>query len=227
MAETRLSIAGMMCAGCVSSVEEALTGVAGVSSAQVNLGERTATIEGDYSSAYYFFAAAAICQIKVTINNLNPKPHQGDKAIIKLIEMMGCKVIKNKSSYTVIGHDLNAIRVSMEDCPDLVPTIAVIAAFASGITHLTNISHLKHKETNRLKAVAAELNKMGIKATYTDSDLIIPGGKPNAATIETYNDHRIAMSFAIAGLKVKGIKISNPKTVEKSFPNFFKELCKF
>jgi len=109
----------------------------------------------------------------------------------------------------------------MADMPDMVPTLAVVAAFARGTTVIENVAHLRAKESDRLGAVAAELMKMGIEADCTGSGLRIVGGHPQGAAIDTYNDHRIAMSFALAGLKVPGIKIKDETCVKKSFPNFW------
>jgi 3-phosphoshikimate 1-carboxyvinyltransferase len=109
----------------------------------------------------------------------------------------------------------------MAAMPDLVPTLAVVAAFAQGETVITGVAHLRHKESDRLAAVATELTKMGIKAQETADGLIITGGQPQAAAIDTYQDHRIAMSFAVAGLKTPGIIIKDPDCVAKSFPDFW------
>lgn len=185
------------------------------------------TIEGDYSNSSYFFLAAAICKISVSVKNLNPKSIQGDKRILDILQSMGCKIIENSDSYVVIGQELHGITLDMADFPDIVPTVAIAASFAKGITHIRNVSHLAHKETNRLEALKNELTKMGIEVKISKDDLIIKGGNPKGAIIETYNDHRIAMSFAIVGLKIRNIQIINPSTVEKSFPNFFSELSKF
>ncbi len=185
------------------------------------------TIEGDYSNSSYFFLAAAICKISVSVKNLNPKSIQGDKKILDILQSMGCEIIENSDSYTVIGKDLHGISLDMGDFPDIVPTIAIAASFAEGGTHIKNVGHLVHKETNRLDAIKNELTKMGIDVKIIENDLIIKGGFPKGAIIETYNDHRIAMSFAVAGLKLRNIQIINPSTVEKSFPNFFSELSKF
>ncbi|OQX60544.1 MAG: hypothetical protein B5M56_10800 [Desulfococcus sp. 4484_241] len=105
--------------------------------------------------------------------------------------------------------------------PDLVPTLGVVAAFAKGRTVIRNVAHLKEKESDRLSAVAAELSKMGIDVAMTGSGLEIVGGKPYGTEIETYDDHRIAMSFAVAGLVIPGIVIRNEQCVAKSFPNFW------
>jgi len=105
--------------------------------------------------------------------------------------------------------------------PDVVPTLAVVAAFAKGTTRITNVAHLKEKESDRLGCVAAELNQMGVQAVANDSGLEITGGKPHGAEIKTYDDHRMAMSFSIAGLVVPGVAIQDEECVGKSFPNYW------
>ena len=109
----------------------------------------------------------------------------------------------------------------MAAMPDLVPTLAVLAAFAQDDTVITGVAHLRHKESDRLAAVAAELAKMGIEARETDDGLVIRGGTPRGAVIHTYDDHRIAMSFAVAGLQAQGLSIADPDCVAKSFPDFW------
>jgi 3-phosphoshikimate 1-carboxyvinyltransferase len=141
---------------------------------------------------------------------------------------MGCLVESQEAGLTVQGGPLTGITVDMATMPDLVPTLAVVAAFAQGETVITGVAHLRHKESDRLRAVATELNKMGVTARETSDGLIISGGAPHAATIDTYQDHRIAMSFAVAGLKVPGVVINDPGCVAKSFPDFwdyFAKLC--
>ncbi len=184
------------------------------------------TIEGDYSSASYFFAAAAITKSTVTVQNLNIKSLQADKYFLEILSKMGCAVLQNKNSVTVTGtKTLSGITVDMNDCPDIVQTLAIVAAFAKGETLIKNISHLKDKETDRLHATAYTLEKMGIKAVATNDSLRITGGKPCGALINTYNDHRMAMSFAIVALGVHDeILIQNTEVVNKSYPNFWKDL---
>jgi 3-phosphoshikimate 1-carboxyvinyltransferase len=114
----------------------------------------------------------------------------------------------------------------LNDMPDMVPTLAVLAAFREGRTAINNVAHLRIKESNRLEAVVKELNRTGIEAQEMPEGLVIQGGKMRPAKIETYNDHRIAMSFAIAGLIVRGIEIIDKKCVDKSFPSFWGELKK-
>lgn len=182
---------------------------------------RDYTIEGDLSSASYFFAAAAILGGKVTVSPINIDSKQPDIGFLGILKEMGCKIMAKRGEVTVIGGDLRGICVDMNAMPDLVPTLAVVASFAKGETIIKNVAHLRAKECDRLSAIAKELAKMDIKIDEREDSLIIKGGSPKGVIIETYNDHRIAMGFAIAGLKVPGIKIINPACVNKSFPEFW------
>ena len=178
-------------------------------------------VEGDASSASYFLGAAAITGGRVTLTNLNPGSCQGDSSFIKVLEQMGCLVESSPAGVVLQGRPLQATRINMAHMPDLVPTLAVVAAFAPGETVITGVAHLRHKESDRLQAVAAELTKMGIAVQETKDGLRIRGGQPHGAVIDTYNDHRIAMSFALAGLKTPGVVIADPDCVAKSFPAFW------
>ena len=178
-------------------------------------------IEADASSASYFWAAAALTGGRVTITNLSLESIQGDAAFPKVLERMGCTVSASPQGLTLSGGPLRGLTVDMAAMPDLVPTLAVLAAFAQGETVITGVAHLRHKESDRLAAVAAELTKLGIEAKETADGLIIRGGTPHGATIATYNDHRLAMSFAVAGLKAPGMVITDPDCVAKSFPDFW------
>jgi 3-phosphoshikimate 1-carboxyvinyltransferase len=184
-------------------------------------------IEADASSASYFWAAAALTGGRVTIANLSLESSQGDAAFPEVLGRMGCAIESTLAGLTVQGGPLQGVTVDMGTMPDLVPTLAVLAAFATGDTVITGVAHLRHKESDRLAAVAAELGKLGIEARETADGLIIRGGAPKGAVIHTYNDHRIAMSFAVAGLKIPGVAIEDPECVAKSFPDFwqfFKQL---
>jgi 3-phosphoshikimate 1-carboxyvinyltransferase len=185
-------------------------------------------IEADASSASYFWAAAAITGGRVTIANLSLESSQGDAAFPLVLERMGCRVKSSPAGLTVAGGPLRGVAVDLAAMPDLVPTLAVVAAFAQGDTVITGVAHLRHKESDRLAAVAAELGKMGIAVRETAAGLVISGGRPRGAAIDTYQDHRLAMSFAVAGLKAPGTVIRNPAVVAKSFPDFwdyFDKLC--
>ncbi|MBD3190993.1 MAG: 3-phosphoshikimate 1-carboxyvinyltransferase [Candidatus Heimdallarchaeota archaeon] len=200
---------------------------------QVKAGQRYSakdySVEGDFSSASYFLAAAAILGGVIRISNLNWESQQADRVILEYLERMGCTIQQNNNDIQVErdpDEPLEGLSVDMHNCPDIVPTIAIIACFASSPTIIRNIAHLKFKETDRLAAITTELEKLGVNVQSTDDSLkIFPLKKiPSKVLIETYNDHRIAMSFAIAGLKIPGITIKNPTCVKKSFPNFFEVL---
>jgi len=185
-------------------------------------------IEGDVSSASYFFVAAALAGGKIKIVNINPETRQGDIAFLRIIELLGCHVSRGEDFVEVTGKELSGgdCEFDMSDMPDMVPSLAILAAFREGVTVIKNVSHLRLKESNRLEALVNELNRTGIDAEESADGLIIRGGVPHGAEIETYNDHRIAMSFAVAGLVVPGIKIKDKKCVKKSFPAFWDEFKK-
>jgi 3-phosphoshikimate 1-carboxyvinyltransferase len=181
-------------------------------------------IEGDASNASYFWAAAAITQGRVKVKNLRPDSGQGDLNFLNLLQRMGCQIIRREDGIEVQGGPLKGIEADMNSMPDVVPTLAVVAAFANGESIIYNVGHLRFKESDRLKAVATELSKMGIKVEEGRDWLKVKGGQPQAAEIETYQDHRIAMSLAIAGLATPGIKIKGTECVAKSFPDFWEKL---
>ncbi|HSW96737.1 MAG TPA: 3-phosphoshikimate 1-carboxyvinyltransferase [Candidatus Saccharimonadales bacterium] len=184
-------------------------------------------VESDATAASYFWALAAITKSTIKILQMNPESAQGDIRFVDLLEQMGCIVEKNfhEQWISVTGTDaLYGISVNMNDIPDVVPTLAVVAAFTRGITYITGLEHLKVKESDRIEAPKNELTKMGIIVESTNTSITITGAHPHGASIETYGDHRIAMAFAIAGAKVDGIEISNPDVVNKSFPKFWEKL---
>jgi 3-phosphoshikimate 1-carboxyvinyltransferase len=180
------------------------------------------SVEADCSQAAYFWAAAAITGAEIKVGSVSADSFQGDVHFADLLQQMGCRAFKESDGIRVCGAPLSAIEADLADMPDQVPTLAVVAAFAKGTTVIKNVAHLKSKESDRLSATITELNKMGIEAACSENALLIKGGKPKGSIIETYNDHRIAMSFAIAGLNVPGVRIRNEGCVEKSFPGFWK-----
>jgi 3-phosphoshikimate 1-carboxyvinyltransferase len=157
----------------------------------------------------------------VRLENLNPATIQGDIGFLGILERMGCRVTRGDDWIEVSGKQLRGINVDMNGMPDLVPTLAVTAAFARGKTVIQNIGHLRLKESDRIHALAVELSKMGVRVREREDGLEIEGGKPRGAEVETHNDHRMAMSFAIAGLAVSGVKIKGERCVDKSFPGFW------
>ncbi|MDO8955461.1 MAG: 3-phosphoshikimate 1-carboxyvinyltransferase, partial [Deltaproteobacteria bacterium] len=183
-------------------------------------------VEGDASNASYFLAAAAITSGKVRVENFRPASLQGDAQFLAILEQMGCEVSRGENWAEVRVKELRGIEVDMNTMPDLVPTLAIVAAFAQGKTVIRNVGHLRHKESDRLKTVAGELAKMGVEVAEGKDWLQVERGKARGAEIETHNDHRLAMSFAIAGLAVPGIKIKGERCVAKSFPGFWETLKK-
>ncbi|MDI6796644.1 MAG: 3-phosphoshikimate 1-carboxyvinyltransferase [Desulfatibacillaceae bacterium] len=179
------------------------------------------TVETDASNASYFFAAGAVSGIPVTVANISRQSLQGDIRFLAVLEKMGAAVSESEQGVTVCGKDLTGVTVDMGDMPDMVPTLAVVAAFAKGETRISNVAHLRAKESDRLDAVATELSRMGISVYAGKDELVITGGTPQKASIRTYEDHRMAMSFAVAGLKVPGLVITEAFCVEKSFPDFW------
>jgi len=191
---------------------------------------REYAIEGDASNASYFYAAAAVTGGEVTVPNVPVPSLQGDAAFVALLARMGCQVNKTGEGLTVSGpEELKGITIDMADMPDVVPTLAVVASQARGRTTIKNIGHLRIKECDRLHVMAVELSKMGARVQELEDSLIIEGkdsGAPlHGAAINTYNDHRIAMSFALAGLAVPGVKVLGEECVAKSFPDFWERFA--
>ncbi|MFC1818999.1 3-phosphoshikimate 1-carboxyvinyltransferase [Thermodesulfobacteriota bacterium] len=191
---------------------------------------RKYAIEGDASNASYFYAAAAITGGEVTVPNVPVPSLQGDAAFVALLARMGCQVNKTGEGLTVSGpEELRGITIDMADMPDVVPTLAVVASQAKGRTVIKNIAHLRIKECDRLHVMAVELAKLGARVEELEDTLIIEGNAPDTpmhgAEINTYNDHRIAMSFAVAGLAVPGVKILGEECVAKSFPDFWERFA--
>jgi 3-phosphoshikimate 1-carboxyvinyltransferase len=185
-------------------------------------------IEGDYSSAAYFLAAGIIGGKPISVTNLKKDSVQGDRHLLNMLKKMGGAVDYLKDSVRVQRRGgLKNITIDMGDYPDLVPTLAVVAAFAQGKTELTNISHLRFKESDRINYTAAELNKLNIKTEVGDDKIVIYGGRPLGAEINAHNDHRLAMSLSLAALFTEGGSIINgAEAVSKSYPQFFSDLLK-
>jgi len=183
-------------------------------------------IEPDASAASYFFAAAAITGGKITVEGLSHHSVQGDVAFCDCLEKMGCTVEYAENAITVSGKRLHGIEVDMNAISDTVQTLAAVALFADGPTTITGVAHIRHKETDRIHALAGELRKIGAAVDERPDGLRITPGKLRAAKIETYDDHRMAMSLALVGLKVPGITILNPECTEKTYPDFFEDLTR-
>ncbi|HEY5442850.1 MAG TPA: 3-phosphoshikimate 1-carboxyvinyltransferase [Candidatus Saccharimonadales bacterium] len=181
-------------------------------------------VEGDVSSASYFFAIAALTGSTLTVTNLNPHSAQADMEFLKILETMGSQVAYGSDEITVAGHGVKPIKVDMRSCPDQAQTLAVLATFADGATAIEGIESLRVKETERVKALQQELEKMAVKTWTNENTLSVQGGRAQAARIATYDDHRMAMAFAVAGSKLPGMIIEEPDVVTKTFPDFWQKL---
>ncbi len=181
-------------------------------------------IEPDASAASYFWAAAAITGSEVTIADLTRKSLQGDVYFLEVLEGMGCRVVEGPVGLTVQGGALHGIDVDMNDISDTVMTLGAVACFAEGPTTIRNVAHIRHKETDRLSALATEVRRVGAGVEEFADGLTITPRPLHGAGIETYNDHRMAMSMALIGLRVPGIVLTNPGCVAKTYPGFFDDL---
>lgn len=188
---------------------------------------RTYRIEPDATAATYFFAAAAVTGGRVKITGLTAASTQPDVRFVEVLERMGCRVDRGVDWISVRGpRYLHGIDVDMNALPDSALTLAVVACLANGRTSIRNVWNLRVKETDRMAALKSELSKLGATVETTSTDLIIdPPSSVRPARIATYDDHRIAMSFAVAGLAVDGIVIEDPDCVAKTFPDFFTRLA--
>ncbi|MBV1877568.1 MAG: 3-phosphoshikimate 1-carboxyvinyltransferase [Pseudomonadales bacterium] len=184
-------------------------------------------IEGDASSASYFFAAAAIKGGTVRVNGIGEKSVQGDYAFLDVIEAMGAKVKRSTNWVEVSRGNLKGIDMDLNHIPDAAMTIATMALFATGTTTMRNIYNWRVKETDRMFAISTELRKLGAKVETGDDYIIIePPEKILSATIDTYGDHRIAMVFSLASLSDAEITINNPEVTNKTFPDYFEAFAR-
>jgi 3-phosphoshikimate 1-carboxyvinyltransferase len=181
-------------------------------------------VEGDASAASYFFAAAAITGGKVRVVGIGSDSLQGDIHFVDVLKSMGCRVKMGGNWTEVQGNTLQGVDIDMSDMPDVVQTLAAVAVFAHGKTRVRNVKNMRIKETDRIAAVVNELRRMGISAVEYEDGFEIEPSLPRPAEIETYDDHRMAMSFAVIGLRSKGISIKNPECVSKTFPDYFQKL---
>ena len=178
-------------------------------------------VEADCSQAGYFWAAAAVTGSAVTVRGTRRDSLQGDVRLLDLLAAMGCRVEDGEGGVRVTGGELRAVDADLGDLPDAVPTLAVVAAYARGESRIRNVGHLRDKESDRLAAVCEGLSRMGIRARVEGSELRVTGGRPRGAAIDCHDDHRIAMSFAVAGLGTPGVRILDEACVAKSFPGFW------
>ena len=183
---------------------------------------RDYSIEVDASSASYAFAAAAIAGGTIVVEGLGSHSYQGDAGFATVLESMGAEVTTTSSDTTlVVDGALHGITIDMADVSDTVPSLAVVAAFADGPTTISGVEFIRRKETDRIAALVTELRRCGADVDEHDDGLTIRPVALHGAAIDTYHDHRIAMSMALVGLRVEGIVINDPAVVSKSWPNYW------
>ncbi len=192
-------------------------------------------ISGDWTSAGYFLAAAALAPGRVSVDGLDPESPQGERRFPEVLRRMGCEVSEAASEegvrVTVTGPArLRGVSADMRSMPDAAPTLAAVAAFAEGATRIQGIGHLRHKESDRIAALADGLRRLGARAAATDDGLVIEppagGASLRAAALDAHGDHRIAMAAALTGLRVPGVRVRTPEVVAKSFPGFWGALAR-
>ncbi len=195
-----------------------------------SLRARAVIVEGDFSAAAYPAAAAALAGGQVQLTGLRQESHQGDRAFFDLLRQMGAEVSWRDKVLEVGGGSLRAITADLSEMPDQVPTLAALAPFAEGTTRITGVPHLRLKESDRLAAMATELKRLGVPVEEREDGLVIAGcwaaNEPpsTAVDVRTWDDHRIAMSLALVGLRRAGVRVCEPGVVAKSYPGFWTDL---
>jgi 3-phosphoshikimate 1-carboxyvinyltransferase len=182
-------------------------------------------VEPDATAASYMFAAAAVCGGRVTVDGLDRDSLQGDLAFTNVLERMGCRTVRGRHGITVERTTgLRGVDVDLSDLSDTAQTLAAVAVFAGSPTRIRGIGFIRHKETDRVGNVVRELRRCGIRADEEPDGFTVYPGRPRPARVETYGDHRMAMSFALLGLRAPGIEIGDPQCVAKTFPGYWDAL---
>ena len=188
------------------------------------------TVEGDYSAAAYPAVAALVTGGEVTLEGLMRGSPQGDAGFLGLLEQIGATVQWRGADLVVCAGDLRGVRVDLHDMPDQVPTLAALAPFLEGVTEIVNVAHLRIKESDRLAASASELAKLGVPVRELPDGLVVEGcwhrqePPSQPVVVSSHDDHRIAMSMALVGLRRPGVRIADPEVVAKSYPHFWRDL---
>lgn len=211
------------CTGCVNSTEPC--------GYRMVAGQRYKAldyqVEPDVSAACYFYAMSPLLGIPVLVMNVHYDSIQGDVAFVKVLEQMGCTVSDTEPGILVEppadGH-IRGVTVDMSAFSDQAITLAALAPFADSPTTITGIGHIRYQESNRMAAIVAELQKMGIRCEETESSITVYPGSPKPSAVETYDDHRMAMGFSLIGLRSPGMIINNPGCCRKTFENYFEVL---
>lgn len=182
-------------------------------------------VEPDASAASYFFAAAALTGSRIRVDGLGADSLQGDLEFVRVLERMGARVVIDADATTVEGTGvLHGVEADLRNLSDTAQTLAVTAAFADGPTTITGIGFIRRKETDRIAAVARELGRLGVAVDVHEDGIVVHPASLHGGVVDTYDDHRMAMSFALAGLRVPGVEIADPGCVAKTFPTFFEVL---
>ena len=226
-------LSGLLLAGFEASVDGSLVSAPYVVLTRTVVdafagGAATYAVEPDASAASYFFAAAAITGGEVRVDGLGRRSVQGDVAFVDVLARMGAEVDQDDESTTVRGTGvLHGVGVDLTHISDTAPTLAAVAAFADSPTRATGIGFIRRKESDRIAAVVTELRRCGVEAEEEPDGFVVrpsPGGGVHGARIETYDDHRMAMAFALLGLRIDGIEIVDPDCVAKTFPGYWQAL---
>jgi len=182
------------------------------------------SIEPDASAASYFFAVAAITGGSVRVLGLSMQAMQGDVGFARVLEKMGCRLESGEDYIEVSGRATQGIDIDMNAISDTVQTLASVALFAEGPTRIRGVAHNRHKETDRIGDLARELKRLGAQVVEHEDGLTIHPKPLTGCELETYRDHRMAMSLALVALKIPGIRILDPRCTEKTYPRFFEDL---
>jgi 3-phosphoshikimate 1-carboxyvinyltransferase len=185
---------------------------------------REYAIEPDASAASYFFGVAAVTGGTVTVEGLNRNALQGDVGFVDALVQMGCFAVWDSNSITLTGRPLRGVEVDMNAISDTAQTLACVAVFADGPTRIRNVAHMRLKETDRVTAVVNELRRLGLRADEHPDGITIHPGPVRPATVATYDDHRMAMSFSLVGLRAPGVRIADPGCTAKTYPEYFEDL---
>lgn len=186
---------------------------------------RTYHIEPDALGAHYFFAAAAVTGGRVRIDGIGLHSPQGDARFVEMLAAMGATVKRTDAYIEVIGpSELNGVDVDMNEISDTALTLAVLASFATRPVRIRNVAHIRHQESDRIAAVATELRRLGGRVNEESDGWSIEPARLHGGTVQTYDDHRIAMAFSLIGLRVPGVRIADPGCVAKTFPDYFTRL---
>ena len=194
--------------------------------AQTGYKGREYSVEPDASAASYFFGLAAVTGGMITVEGLSKDSLQGDVKFAATLERMGCQVDWNDDGIAVTGGELTGIDIDMNDISDTAQTLACVAPFAKGPTRIRNVKHMRFKETDRVSAVVTELQKLGLDVEEHDDGMTINPGPMQPADIATYDDHRMAMSFSLIGVRQPGVRILDPACTAKTYPHYFDDLAR-